>query len=109
MTDLPLLWLLLQSVKPWVWYCGVWVADTGGGTIGYRIGDWIHLDAIQRLVYHASAVITALVLSAVVGFVIQRLMRDGPVKRLIIWIDEIFVALVILFLVAEAGLHFWQK
>jgi hypothetical protein len=82
-------------------------AESEGGPVS--ITDWIHLEAIQLLVYHASAVITTLVLSALVCFVIERLMRDGPMKRVIILIDEIFVALVILFLVAEAALHFWQK
>jgi len=87
----------------------MWVAETEGESVGHTIEDWIHLEAIQLLVYHASAVIAALLLSAVVGSVIQRLMREGPIKRLVILIDEIFVALVILFLVAEMGLHFWQK
>jgi hypothetical protein len=87
----------------------LWVAETGGEPAGHSIGDWVHLEAIQLLVYHATAVITALLLSAVVGFVIQRLMREGPIKRLVIFIDEAFVALVILFLVAEVALHFWQK
>jgi hypothetical protein len=82
-------------------------AETVGGPAS--IADWIHFEAIQLLVYHASAVITTLVLSALVCFVIERLMRDGPMKRLIILIDEIFVALVILFLVAELALHLWQK
>jgi hypothetical protein len=97
------------SVKSWTWSGGLWVAESGGGPVGHNIADWIHLEAIQLLVYHATAVIAALLLSAVVGFAIQKLMRDGPIKHLIILIDEIFVAAVVLFLVAEVGLHFWQK
>jgi hypothetical protein len=54
-------------------------------------------------------VIAALLRSALVGFVIQRLMHEEPIKRQIILINEIFVVLVILFQVAEMGLHFWQK
>jgi hypothetical protein len=96
-------------VKSLAWFGGIRAETEGGGPAGHAIGDWIHLEAIQLLVYHASAVITALVLSAAVGFVIQRLMREGPIKRLVILIDEIFVALVILFLVAEMGLHFWHR
>ena len=97
------------SVKSWAWFGGLWIAESGGEPAGHSIEDWIHLEVIRLLVYHATAVIAALLLSAAVGFVIQRLMREGPIKHLIILIDEIFVALVILFLVAEVGLHFWQK
>jgi hypothetical protein len=109
MVDTLLPGFLSLSVKSWRWFGGLRVAETGGGSAGHTIGDWIHLEAIQLLVYHATGVIAALLLSALVGFVIQRLMREGPIKRLIILIDEIFVVLVILFLVAEVGLHFWQK
>jgi hypothetical protein len=100
---------LRLSAKSWTPFGGSWATDTEGESVGHTIGDWIHLEAIQLLVYHATAVITALLLSAVVGFVIQRLMREGPIQRLIILIDEIFVALVILFLVVEVGLHLWSK
>jgi hypothetical protein len=100
---------LRLSVKSWTWFGGLWVAESGGGRVSHSIADWIHIEAIQLLVYHATAVIAALLLSAVVGFVIQKLMREGPIKHLIILIDEIFVAAVVLFLVAEVGLHFWQK
>jgi hypothetical protein len=97
------------SVKSLARFGGLWAAESGGGPAGHSIADWIHLEAIQLLVYHATAVIAALLLSAVVGFVIQKLMREGPIKHLIILIDEIFVVAVVLFLVAEVGLHFWQK
>lgn len=85
------------------------VAVAMSGPVGHSIGDWIHFEVIQLLVFHASGVIAALLRSALVGFVIQRLMHEEPIKRLIILINEIFVVLVILFLVAEMGLHFWQK
>ena len=50
---------------------GPMATGDGGG-----IANWIHLEAIQVLAYHASAVIVTLVLSAVVGYVIQRLTRN---------------------------------
>ncbi|HUN56677.1 MAG TPA: hypothetical protein VMU41_01060 [Candidatus Binataceae bacterium] len=104
-----LLRLLRLSVKLWTWQGTLWIAENSGRVSPRSLSDWIHFEAIQLLVYHASAVVTALVLSALVGFVIQRLMRDGPIKRLVILIDELFVAGVILFLVAEMVLHLWRR
>jgi len=72
------------------------------------IADWIHLEAIQVLVYHASAVIVTLVLSALVGYAIQRLMREGWLKRMVILIDELLVAGLVIFFVTELVLHFWH-
>lgn len=72
------------------------------------IADWIHVEAIQVLAYHASAVIVTLVLSALVGYVIQRLMKEGWLKRLVVLIDELLVAALVIFFVAELVLHFWH-
>jgi hypothetical protein len=79
-------------------------AGNGGG-----IANWIHLEAIQVLAYHASAVIVTLVLSALVGYVIQRLMKEGWVKRLVTLLDELLVAALVIFFVAELVLYFWQQ
>lgn len=109
MANALLVWLLGLSAKLWTWYGGLRVVENEGAVTGHGIANWIHLEAIQLLVYHASAVITTLVLSALVGFVIQRLMRDGPIKQLVILIDQLFVAAVILFFVVEMALHFWHR
>jgi hypothetical protein len=53
------------------------------------LSDWIHLSAIQALIHHTSAVIAAVVMFALVGFVVQRLLHDGPIKRAVLWIDEL--------------------
>jgi hypothetical protein len=52
------------------------------------IGDWINLDAIQALAQHTSAVIAAVVLFWFVGFVVQRLLHVGTLKRCVLIVDE---------------------
>ncbi len=51
--------------------------------------DWIHLEAIQALVHHTTAVVAAVLMFALVGFVVQRLLHEGPIKRAVLWIDEL--------------------
>jgi hypothetical protein len=62
---------------------------THGGDSTSELANWIHLEAIRRLVHHTSAVIATLVLFSLVGFLIQRLMHDGPIKRVVLWVDEL--------------------
>jgi hypothetical protein len=109
MANAPLLWLPGLRAKLAIGSDAEGVAEASGRPNGHAIVEWIHLEAIQLLVRHASAVIATLLLSALVGFLIQRVMRDGPIKHLVILIDQLFVAGVILFLVAEMAFHFWQK
>jgi hypothetical protein len=82
--------------------------DVAAGNAG-GIANWIHLEAIQVLAYHASAVIVTLVLSAIVGYVIQRLMKEGWLKRLVTLLDELLVAALVIFFVVELVLHFWHR
>jgi hypothetical protein len=53
------------------------------------LAGWIHIEAIRALVHHTSAVIAAVVLFALVGFLTERLMRDGPIKHAVRWVDEL--------------------
>jgi hypothetical protein len=59
------------------------------GHLTALLAEWIHLDAIKALVHHTSAVIAAAVLFALVGFVVQRLLHDGPIKRAVLLVDEV--------------------
>src|SRR5271170_2041437 len=77
--------------------------------LSHEIGEWVHLQAIQALVFHATAVLTTLLLTAVTGFMIQRVMHEGLIKRIVILIDQIAAALLILFFVAELALFFWHN
>lgn len=64
---------------------------TGGGTVLGEITDWIHLDAIQALVHHATAVITAIFLFGVTARLIAYLIPDGHAKKIVIIIDDVIL------------------
>jgi hypothetical protein len=65
------------------------------------LADWIHVSAIQALFHHTSAVIAALIASAVLGYLVQRLLHDGPVKRAILLLDELMVFCLFLYFAYE--------
>ena len=52
------------------------------------IENWINVDVIQKLAHHTSAVIAALVLFWLVGFMVRRLMQDGIFKHAVLLVDE---------------------
>jgi len=56
-----------------------------------QLGHWLDLEAIRLLTHHTSAVITAVLLTALVGFVVQKLLHDGFAKKCILWIDELLI------------------
>ncbi len=53
-----------------------------------ELSDWIHLDAIQALIHHASAVVVAIFLFALTARLITFLIPDGHAKKLVIIIDD---------------------
>jgi uncharacterized protein YecT (DUF1311 family) len=65
------------------------------------LGDWLHLDAIQALVHHASAVITAIFIFAITARLIAYLIPDGHAKKLVMIIDDVV-------LLAVFGLAGWR-
>ncbi len=64
---------------------------SGGGTVLGEISDWIHLDAIQALVHHATAVITAIFLFGVTARLIAYLIPNGHAKKIVIIIDDVIL------------------
>jgi len=62
--------------------------SAGAGT-PEGLSGWIHVEAIRVLVHHTSAVVAALVLFALVGFLTRYLMHEGLIKRAVLWFDEI--------------------
>lgn len=55
------------------------------------VTKWIHLEAIQALVHHATAVATAIFLFALTARLISYLIPDGLAKRLVVIIDDIIL------------------
>jgi len=56
-----------------------------------ELWDWIHLDAIQALIHHASAVVTAIFIFALTARLITHLIPDGHAKKLVIIIDDVIL------------------
>jgi hypothetical protein len=66
------------------------VGSAGGNFVG-ELADWIHFDAIQALVHHATAVISAIFLFGVTGRLIAYLIPNGNAKKVVIIIDDIIL------------------
>jgi hypothetical protein len=60
----------------------------GSSAPAHWLGDWIDVEAIQALTHHTSAVVAAVALFWLVGFVTQRLMPDGTMRRCVLLVDE---------------------
>lgn len=56
-----------------------------------ELSDWIHLDAIQALVHHATAVITAIFIFGVTARLIAYLIPNGHAKKIVIIIDDVIL------------------
>ncbi|HTW89588.1 MAG TPA: hypothetical protein VMD75_16445 [Candidatus Binataceae bacterium] len=54
----------------------------------HEVSDWINLTAIKLLIHHTSAVIVAVVMFWLVGFVVQRLLPEGLIRHCVLLLDE---------------------
>ena len=66
---------------------------------------WINLRIIQRLAHHTSAVVAAVVLFWFLGFIVQHLMHDGPIKRAVLIFDEFVLACLFVYFAYELFLY----
>jgi len=55
---------------------------------GHQLSGWINLNAIKLLTHHTSAIIAAVVLFWLVGFVVQRLLPAGLIRHCVLLFDE---------------------
>ena len=51
--------------------------------------EWIALDAIRLLTHHTSAVVAAVVLFWLVGWLVRRMLDDSIMKRIVLLLDEL--------------------
>ena len=49
---------------------------------------WINLEAIQLLTHHTSAVVAAVILFWLVGWLVRRMLHDSIIKRAVLLLDE---------------------
>lgn len=64
------------------------VAFIGALFQGQEVAEWINLSAIKLLIHHTSAVIVAVVMFWLVGFVVQRLLPEGLIRHCVLLLDE---------------------
>lgn len=76
---------------------------------GAGFGAWLNLEAIQILTQHTSAVITAVVLFWLVGFVVQRLLHDTIFKKIVLWLDEFVLVCLFIYFGYELFIYLWQR
>jgi len=67
------------------------------GTVG-AIENWINLEIIQKLAHHTSAVVAAVAMFALVGFIVQRLLHDSVFKHAVLIFDEIVLLGLVVYL-----------
>jgi uncharacterized protein YecT (DUF1311 family) len=56
-----------------------------------ELSDWVHLDAIQALVHHATAVIAAIFIFGVTARLIAYLIPNGHAKKIVLIIDDVIL------------------
>jgi Lysozyme inhibitor LprI len=66
-------------------------AAAQSGTGWWVLNDWVHFDAIQALVHHATAVIAAIFLFGMTGRMIAYLIPDGHAKHVVMIIDDVIL------------------
>ena len=77
----------------------------GHGSSPEGLEAWINLRIIQRLAHHTSGVVAAVVLFWFVGFIVQHLMHDGPIKRCVLIFDEFVLACLFVYFAYELFLY----
>lgn len=62
---------------------------------------WLNVEVIQLLVHHTSAVIAAVVLFWVVGWVVKTLLHDSVMKRAVLLVDEVVLLVIFVYFAYE--------
>lgn len=78
--------------------------ETGTSEIG-GIEHWINVNAIRIIAHHTSAVIAAVVMFWLVGFIVQRLMHDTIMRRCVLLVDEFVLLCLFIYFAYELFLY----
>lgn len=73
------------------------------------LNDWVHLDAIQALIHHASAVIAAIFLFGITGRLIAYLIPNGHAKKIVLIIDDVILLAVFALAGWRLLVYMWVK
>ncbi|MGA7760513.1 MAG: hypothetical protein WCA59_02120, partial [Candidatus Binataceae bacterium] len=75
----------------------------------YDIEQWINFDAIQLLVHHASAVVAAIVIFALVARLAIWLLPHGLVRKVVVVIDDVVLIGLLLYFGYEMFVYLWNR
>ena len=75
----------------------------------YDIENWINFEAIQLLVHHASSVVAAIVIFAVVARLAIWLLPHGLVRKVVVIIDDVVLIGLVLYFAYEMFVYLWNR
>ncbi|HVB81754.1 MAG TPA: hypothetical protein VNE82_17630 [Candidatus Binataceae bacterium] len=75
----------------------------------FDIEQWINLDAVQLLVHHASAVVAAIVIFALVARLAIWLLPHGLVRKIVVIIDDIVLIGLLVYFGYEMFVYLWNR
>src|SRR5580700_6226682 len=75
----------------------------------FDIEQWINFDAIQLLVHHASAVVAAIVIFALVARLAIWLLPHGFVRKVVVIIDDVVLIGLLLYFGYEMLVYLWNR
>jgi uncharacterized protein YecT (DUF1311 family) len=74
-----------------------------------ELADWVHLEAIQAIVHHATAAIAAIFLFAVTARLIAYLIPAGHLKRVVIIVDDIILLAIFVLCGWRLLAYLWER
>jgi hypothetical protein len=75
----------------------------------YDIEQWINFDAIQLLVHHASAVVAAIVIFALVARLAIWLLPHGLVRKIVVIVDDVVLIGLLVYFGWEMFVYLWNR
>ena len=80
-----------------------------GPSVDFSIEHWINLQAIQLLVHHASSVVAAIVIFALVARLAIWLLPHGVVRKIVVVIDDVVLIGLLLYFGYEMFVYLWNR
>jgi hypothetical protein len=75
----------------------------------FDIEEWINFDAIQLLIHHASAVVAAIVIFALVARLAIWLLPHGLVRKIVVVIDDVVLIGLLVYFGWEMFVYLWLR
>src|SRR6202030_538162 len=85
------------------------VSNSAASPDRFGIEQWINFEAIQLLVHHASAVVAAIVIFALVARLAIWLLPHGLVRQIVVIIDDVVLITLLLYFGWEMLIYLWNR